>query len=100
MPMQGSLATMPLPEILTWISQYRKTGKLEIEAGEAKQTLAFEDGVLVFSSSSDRQNTLGRILIKAGIVTEEMHKQARELRKTKSVAIAKALLDLEALTEE
>ena len=100
MPLQGSLGTMPLPEVLTWISQYQKTGTLEIEAGEAKQTLAFEHGILVFSSSSDPKNTLGRILIKAGIVTEEVHKQARELRKTKSVAIAKALLDLEALTEE
>ena len=100
MPMQGSLGTMPLPELLTWISQYRKTGTLEIQSGDAKQTLAFEDGTLVFSSSSDPQNTLGRILINNGIVTEEVHKQARELRKTKSVAIAKALLDLEALTEE
>jgi len=39
-------------------------------------------------------------LIKYGIVTEEGHKRARELRKTKSVAVAKALVELEIVTEQ
>jgi uncharacterized protein DUF4388 len=83
-----------------WISQFQKTGTLEIRAKTVTTTMAFESGALIFSSSSNRESTLGRLLMKYGVVTEEMHKKARELRKTKSVAVAKALLDLEMLTEK
>ncbi|HUP45512.1 MAG TPA: DUF4388 domain-containing protein [Thermoanaerobaculia bacterium] len=99
MPMQGTLGAMPVPELLMWISQYRKTGTLEIRTAKSTETMAFEEGFLVFSSSSNPEATLGRLLIRNGIVTEEMHQEARALRKTKSVAVAKALLDLKMLTE-
>jgi len=90
---------MSVTEILMWISQFQKTGTLEIRTGEWTETMAFEHGSLVFSSSSNPERTLGRLLIKYGIVTEENHKRARELRKTKSIAVAKALLELDIVTE-
>jgi hypothetical protein len=34
MPIQGSLSTMPVPELLMWISQCQKTGTLEIRTSE------------------------------------------------------------------
>lgn len=100
MPIQGSLITMPVSELLMWISQFRKTGTLIIRTSRISETIAFEEGSLTFSSSSDPEGTLGRLLMRNGVVSEEMHKRAREVRKTKSVAIAKTLLDLEILTEE
>src|SRR5712692_2418887 len=99
MPIQGSLRTMPVPERMMWVSQHRKTGTLEIRAGGATERLAFEDGTLIYSSSSDQTKTLGRLLIEQGVVTEEMHERARGLR-GKNVAVAKALLELEMLSEE
>src|SRR6266852_9960070 len=99
MPIQGDLSTMPVPELLMWISQCQKTGTLEIRTNEWKETMAFENGALIFSSSSNPERTLGRLLIKHGLVTEENHKRARELRKTKSIAVAKALLELDIVTE-
>lgn len=99
MPIQGDLAAMSVPELLMWISQYQKTGTLEIRTSKSTATMAFEGGALIYSSSTNPEGTLGRLLIKSGVVTEEMHKKARELRKTKEVAVAKALLDLEYLTE-
>jgi uncharacterized protein DUF4388 len=100
MAIRGNLTTMPVPELLMWISQYQKSGMLEIHAKGNTETLAFENGMLVFSSSTDPDRTLGRLLLKYGVVTEEMHKQARHLRKTKSVGVAKALLELNMLTED
>ena len=38
--------------------------------------------------------------VRDGVVSEENHKRARELRKTKSIAVAKALLDLDIVTEQ
>ncbi len=100
MPIQGNLAAMPIPELLMWISQFQKTGTLEIRTNHGVETMAFEKGFLTFSSSSNPECTLGRLLLKYGVVTEDMHKKARELRKTKAIAVAKALLELEMLTEE
>jgi hypothetical protein len=100
MPLRGTLSTMSVPELLMWISQHQKTGTLEIRTGELTQKLAFENGILTFSSSSNRSHTLGRILIERGVVTEAMHKQARDLRKRNSIAVAKALCELQVLTEE
>ncbi len=100
MPLTGSLATMPMAELLTWISQFQKTGTLEIRTALSTQRMAFENGALVFSASSDPERTLGKLLIKYGVVSEEGHKRARELRKTKEVAVAKALLDLQIVTEQ
>jgi hypothetical protein len=100
MPIQGDLKTMPVAELLMWVSQHQKTGTLEIRMAQSTETMAFDSGALVFSSSSNPERTLGRLLIKYGIVSEENHKRARELRKTKSVAVAKALLELEIVTEQ
>ena len=100
MPIRGNLTTMPVPEVLMWISQFQKTGMLEVYANNHTASLAFDRGMLVYSSTSNRERTLGRLLLEHGIVTEDMHKQARELRKTKSVAVAKALLELNLLSED
>ncbi len=100
MPVQGNLAAMPIPEVLMWISQFQKTGTLEVRTKQGVETMAFECGFLIFSSSSNPEGTLGRLLLKYGVVNEDMHKKARELRKTKAIAVAKALLELEMLTEE
>jgi hypothetical protein len=97
--MQGDLKTMPVAELLMWISQFQKTGTLEIRTPSSTETMAFDNGALVFSSSSNPERTLGKLLIKYGVVTEENHKRARELRKTKSIAVAKALLELDIVTE-
>src|SRR5688572_18186966 len=100
MAIHGSLKTMTVPELLMWISQGRKTGMLQIRTPQVTEKLGFEDGALTFSSSSNQKNTLGRILIEQGVVTEAAHKQARDLRKHKSVAVAKALRDLNVVPEE
>jgi hypothetical protein len=62
--------------------------------------MAFSDGALIYSSSSNLDGTLGRLLVKYGAVTEEEHERARELRETRSIAVAKALLELQALNEQ
>lgn len=99
MPVQGTLTAMSVPELLMWISQCQKTGSLEISAGGTTQTMAFSDGALIYSSSSNPEGTLGRLLLRYGAVTAEEHDRARELRETQSMAVAKALLELKALNE-
>ena len=59
MPVQGDLKAMSVTELLMWISQFQKTGTLEIRTSEWTETMAFEQGSLVFSSSSNPDRTLG-----------------------------------------
>src|SRR5437867_13195655 len=99
MPIQGDLSTMPVPELMMWISQCQKTGTLEIRANEWKETMAFENGALIFSASWNPERTLGRLLMKHGIVPEDVHTRARERRETESVAVATALGELQILTD-
>lgn len=99
MPVEGTLTAMPVTELLMWISQCQKTGTLEIRTSEATRIMAFSDGALIYSSSSNLDGTLGRLLLKYGAVTEEEHERARKLRETQSIAVAKALLEIQALTE-
>ena len=100
MALQGSLRTMPLPELLMWISQFQKSGTLRVVVDETTRELGFERGSLTFSSSSEPGGTLGRLLIDKRVITEEMHEQARELRMDRSVAVAKGLCQLGFIPEE
>src|ERR1700730_3877587 len=98
-PIAGNLRTMPVPELLMWISQYRKTGTLEVRTKLSTERLAFEDGILTYPSSSEQKKSLGSLLIEKGMLTEEMHETARGLR-SKNIAVAKAIIELEMLSEE
>lgn len=100
MSVQGSLKTMPVPELLMWISQYQKTGTLEVAAGDHTEKIAFDGGFLIFSSSTDLEKTFGRILISRGMLSEVQHTQARRIREDQRIALAKVLKDLQILPEE
>ncbi|MBW3671803.1 MAG: DUF4388 domain-containing protein [Acidobacteria bacterium] len=82
---------MPVLELLMWITQFRKSGTLRVKTGETTRELDFDKGALTFSASSDQKGTLGRILIERGVITEEMHNRALELRAERSIGVAKAL---------
>jgi len=43
MPIQGNLKTMPVAELLMWISQFQKTGTLEIRTSTWNETMAFDE---------------------------------------------------------
>lgn len=95
MPLHGDLRTMPLPELLMWISQFRKTGTVRVvENDDDTHILAFLEGALVYSSSPDPEKRLGALLVSRGVVTREMYERARKLRDEEGVGIAKALSKL------
>lgn len=91
MGLRGNLKTMPVLELLMWITQFRKSGTLRVTVGETSRELDFNKGSLTFSASSDQKGSLGRILIERGVITEEMHNRALELRAERSIGVAKAL---------
>ena len=99
MSIQGSLKTMPVPELLMWISNYQKTGTLEVASGDHIERIAFDGGFLIYSSSTDLEKTFGHILIARGLLSEEQHSQARRIREDQRIALAKVLKELHILPE-
>ena len=100
MSIQGSLKTMPVPELLMWISQHEKTGTLEVATGNHLETIAFNGGTLIFSSSTNLARTFGHILISRGLLSEAQHAQARRIREDQRIALAKVLKELQILPED
>jgi len=100
MPLIGTFETMPIPELLQWIGIGRKTGTLQITTDKGLAVLAFQEGELTFSASSDRGQTLSKLLVESGLLTDEMHEQARAVCRETGIGLGKALKDLNVLRED
>ncbi|MCD4654272.1 DUF4388 domain-containing protein, partial [bacterium] len=70
-PFQGSLETMPLPNILQWLSDSKKTGALIITIRDEEKCIFLRDGTIFSASSNLEKDRFGIVIIKKGYVTQE-----------------------------
>jgi tetratricopeptide (TPR) repeat protein len=68
--------------LLHQIYSARVTGQLQLVFGRVERQLFFDDGQLVFATSSDRQDSLGEMMLRAGVLTQSQFEEASELVKT------------------
>jgi uncharacterized protein DUF4388 len=71
MSLAGNLRTMDLPEVLQWITSSRKTGTLHLERRSVQKRIYFQGGAICTSWSNDPRESLGQILVRERLVTEE-----------------------------
>lgn len=71
MSLRGDLRTMPLPDVLQWVSTGRKTGTLHVERRSVHKRIILRDGCILSSWSNDPRESLGQFLIRLRLVTEE-----------------------------
>lgn len=95
----GFLKTMPVPELFQWISQSGKTGTLRVSLPESEHTMAFDQGKLVFCASTNLDQSLGRLLIAQGHLTEEMHQEAFRVRDRSEISLGMILTELNMVRE-
>jgi Domain of unknown function (DUF4388)/Inner membrane component of T3SS, cytoplasmic domain len=77
--LQGDLTAFRLPEVLTFLSNTRKSGTLTLRNGASEAYLFFDDGSLVYASSSDEQFRLGSILLRKKRISREQRDRIDEL---------------------
>ena len=65
--------------LLHGIYAARLTGKLQLVLGRVERQLFFDGGQLVFATSSDRQDSLGEMMLRAGALTQLQFEEATEL---------------------
>lgn len=95
--LEGSLADLPLPEILQHLREASATGVLTLVSGGARKALYLRGGRVVFATSNLPNDRLGEILIREGKITaEEYEESIKAISKGKRQG--KALVEMGALT--
>jgi hypothetical protein len=68
--------------LLNRIYSGRLTGKLQLVLGRLEKQLFFDGGQVVFATSSDRQDSLGEMMLSAGALTQSQFEEASLLVQT------------------
>jgi hypothetical protein len=68
---RGDLLSTPLPAILATINRYSVPGVLEVSHGDITKRVYLLDGDIIFATSSDRSESLGRFLVETEVLTAD-----------------------------
>jgi hypothetical protein len=79
---RGSLDETTLPEMLYTIDRYRVPGVVEARRGGVVKRVFIRDGYIIHASSSDRRDSLGAFLKRAGTVEEKDLESLTRARET------------------
>lgn len=74
--LSGDLRSIPLADVLLFLSNNRKTGSLRCMRAEVTKTIDWEGGEMVFARSSRPEDRLGAYLVSRGKLTPAQLEQA------------------------
>jgi hypothetical protein len=99
MSLRGSLSTMSAEDVLEWVGRRKLSAPITFERRGLQRSLVVEDGAIVWASSNRRDEQLGVILVRSGIVAERALADALEARAETGVPLGKVLLMSGLITE-
>ncbi len=99
MSVRGALSTMPAEDVLEWAARRRVSGPIAFERKGTVRSLVVEDGNIVWASSNRREEQLGMILVRSGLVPERALAESLETRAETGVPLGKVLLMAGLITE-
>jgi len=98
---RSDLEKTPLPEILATVNRHGVPGVLEIVHGATVKRVYLADGEIIFATSSDRSESLGEFLVRAGEITEaELEQSTIELTDTPGARHGEILVKMGFLERE
>jgi len=100
MPVQGSLATMSLTEVLQWLGNAGKTGALSIERNKVVKRILVREGRVIACSSQEPSDMLGHFLVSRGRISEQVLRQALEIQESRRAHLGRILVGMGALAED
>jgi len=95
--LQGDLAKIQLPDVLSFVSLIRESGKLVLRRLELERTIHWKDGEIIFASSSSHEHSLGQFLLRNGKITLEQYEESRR-RVTPQLRHGKLLVQMGAIS--
>ncbi len=102
MTITADLEDLTVADFMMVLAQGQKTGQLTIENGDERLKLAFRAGDIVYASSTGVRETVGAMLVRRGLVSEEQLEAALQLQKKHEGAalLGQILVEMEAVLAE
>jgi hypothetical protein len=92
---RGHLASSPLAEMLATIHRRGVPGVLQVSRADASASLYFDDGDVVFATSSECGESLAECLVRNGRITEAQQQvAAKELEGSSGVRLGEILIQM------
>src|SRR3569623_480329 len=91
MSLRGSLSTMSAEDVLEWTARRKISAPVTFERRELVRSLVIEEGQIVWARSNRRDEQLGVILVKSGLVAERARADALEARAETGVPLGNVL---------
>lgn len=95
--LQGDLARIQLPDVLSFVAMIRESGKLVVSQGNLERTIHWKEGEIVFANSSSSEHSLGNFLLRNGKITQEQYEESKR-RVTPQLRHGKILVQMGALS--
>src|SRR5678815_3311927 len=99
MSVRGALSTMPAEDVLEWVARRKLSAPITFERKGIVRSVGVEEGSIVWATSNSRDEQLGVILVRSGIVQERALADALEARAETGVPLGKVLLMSGLITE-
>lgn len=95
--LQGDVARVQLPDVLSFVSMIRRSGKLILRSGTMERTLVWKDGDIVFATSNSPEDSLGLFLLRNGKITQQQYDESKR-RVTPQLRHGKLLVQMGAIS--
>ncbi len=99
MSVRGALSTMAAEDVLEWVARRKLSAPITFERRGIVRSIVVESGAIVWASSNRRDEQLGVILVRSGLVAERALADALEARAETGVPLGKVLLMSGLITE-
>jgi hypothetical protein len=98
----ADLEDLAVADFMMVLAQSLKTGQLTIENGDERLKLAFRDGDIVYASSTGVRETVGAMLVRRGLVSDEQLETALQLQKKQegTALLGQILIEMGAVSAE
>ena len=95
--LEGDLSRIQLPDVLSFVSMIRVSGKLLLRQNSMERTILWKEGDIVFASSNSPEHSLGQFLLRNGKIDEEQYEESKR-RVTAQLRHGKLLVQMGAIS--
>jgi Domain of unknown function (DUF4388) len=95
--LQGDLHRVQLPDVLSFISMIRRSGRLVLRQKQLERTLVWKEGDIVFATSNSPEHSLGQFLLRNGKITQKQYDDSKR-RVTPQMRHGKLLVQMGAIS--
>lgn len=93
MNLQGDFEGLTLASILQLLCNDQKTGVLTVTSGEEKSRVFFEQGTIIYASSSLKESRLGFLIRNDGVISAEQLERCLSLAREEGVHLGKIMVE-------